>query len=89
MTKDVLVRLTVYAILLALTWRLSSECTETPSAFGDPFAAFSGESLQADLATGAATLSVPITVPPGRSGIQPKPALVYSSQTPNGMCGVG
>lgn len=62
---------------------------DTPSAVGDPFAAFSGESVQADLATGAATLSVPITVPPGRNGMQPKLALVYSSQNPNGMCGVG
>ena len=52
-------------------------------------APFSGESFQTDLATGAATLSVPITVPPGRKNIQPNIALSYSSNNSNGICGVG
>jgi len=48
-----------------------------------------GESFQTDLATGAATLSIPITVPPGRKNMQPKIALSYSSNNSNGICGVG
>ena len=48
-----------------------------------------GESFQTDLATGAATVSVPIVVPPGRKNMQPNLALSYSSNNPNGICGVG
>jgi hypothetical protein len=47
------------------------------------------ESFQTDLATGAATVSVPIVVPPGRKNMQPNLALSYSSNNPNGICGVG
>ena len=47
------------------------------------------ESFQTDLATGAATVSVPIVVPPGRKNMQPNLALSYSSNNSNGVCGVG
>ena len=47
------------------------------------------ESFQTDLATGAATVSVPIAVPPGRKNMQPQFALSYSSNNTNGICGVG
>ncbi|MFH1245215.1 MAG: SpvB/TcaC N-terminal domain-containing protein [Candidatus Omnitrophota bacterium] len=47
------------------------------------------QSYQTDLMTGAAVVNVPITVPPGRKGIQPAIALRYSSSNPNGICGVG
>ncbi|MCQ9206773.1 MAG: hypothetical protein NG740_02685 [Omnitrophica bacterium] len=47
------------------------------------------ESFQTDLATGAATVSVPIAVPPGRKNMQPQLALSYSSNNQNGICGVG
>jgi hypothetical protein len=59
---------------------------DSPSGAGSPFL---GESFQTDLATGAATMSVDITVPPGRKNMQPKLALSYSSNNSNGVCGVG
>jgi RHS repeat-associated protein len=54
-----------------------------------PIAFNSLKAFQADPFTGAATFSVPITVPPGRSGIQPGIALAYSSSGSNGICGQG
>ena len=39
--------------------------------------------------TGAATTSIPITVPPGRKGIEPKISLNYNSNSKNGWLGVG
>jgi len=47
------------------------------------------EAYQTDLFTGAATLSVPIEVPPGRRGIQPSLALGYASGSGNDWVGVG
>lgn len=47
------------------------------------------ESFQTDLATGSATANIPIVVPPGRKNMQPSLALSYSSNSPNGICGVG
>jgi len=47
--------------------------------------------LAADVAlhTGAATMSIPIEVPPGRAGIEPNLALSYNSYRGNGWIGVG
>ena len=50
---------------------------------------FLGESFQTDLATGAATLSIPVTIPPGRKNMQPSVGLSYSSNNSNGICGMG
>jgi hypothetical protein len=38
---------------------------------------------------GAANINIPITVPPGTAGMEPKLAITYSSQAPNGLLGVG
>lgn len=48
-----------------------------------------GEKFSADPFTGVATLSLPISVPPGRNGVQPQIALSYSSSSGNGIAGVG
>ncbi len=40
-------------------------------------------------AVGAASYSIPIEVPPGRIGFQPEIALFYSSQSKNGILGIG
>ena len=47
------------------------------------------ESFQTDLATGSATAGIPIVIPPGRKNMQPSLAISYSSNNPNGICGVG
>src|SRR3990172_2788183 len=41
------------------------------------------------LSTGAATINIPIEVPPGRLGIAPNISLTYNSYQKNGPLGVG
>ena len=42
-----------------------------------------------DLHTGTGNFTVPIALPPGRSGFQPELSLVYSTGNGNGVFGLG
>src|SRR5215475_15868377 len=48
-----------------------------------------GEKFSPDLYTGTGNFSVPLTVPPGRNGLQPQLALTYSTGNGNGPFGLG
>src|SRR5262249_29944826 len=48
-----------------------------------------GERFAPDLHTGTGNLSIPIALPPGRNGFQPKLALTYSTGQGNGPFGLG
>ena len=48
-----------------------------------------GETFSPDLFTGTGNFTVPIAIPPGRSGFQPGLNLVYSTGNGNGPFGLG
>lgn len=48
-----------------------------------------GEKFTADLHTGTANFSVPLSIPRGRNGFQPQLVLSYSSGNGNGLFGMG
>lgn len=48
-----------------------------------------GEKFSPDLHTGTGNFTVPISLPPGRNGFQPKLSLVYSTGNGNGLFGLG
>ena len=48
-----------------------------------------GESFTPSLSAGTGTFSVPITLPPGRAGVQPSIGLAYSTSGGNGNVGLG
>jgi len=47
------------------------------------------QKLAVDSNTGAASTSIPIVIPTGRTGMQPNLSLIYNSNSPNDMLGVG
>ena len=61
----------------------------SPSDIGGAFSSLMKASFKTDLATGSATLNVPIVAPPGRKNVQPNIGLSYSSGNSNGICGMG
>src|SRR4051812_18227096 len=48
-----------------------------------------GETFRPDLQTGTGNLTIPIEVPAGRNGLQPRLDLVYSTGNGNGPLGLG
>lgn len=48
-----------------------------------------GETFSPDLHTGTGNFTVPLTLPPGRNGFEPKLSLVYSTGNGNGPFGLG
>src|SRR5512145_3446160 len=48
-----------------------------------------GEKFSPDLHTGTGNFTVPLALPPGRNGLQPQLALVYSTGNGNGPFGLG
>lgn len=48
-----------------------------------------GEKFSPDLQTGTGNFSIPIAIPPGRSGFQPQLQLTYSTGSGNGPFGLG
>ncbi|MFI5297732.1 MAG: toxin TcdB middle/N-terminal domain-containing protein [Polyangiales bacterium] len=66
---------------------VSSQAITTPSGSGKVQGW--GESFSAQLSTGVATFSVPLTLPDARGGIDPSLGLSYSSSGAHGIAGVG
>ncbi len=48
-----------------------------------------GETFSPDLYTGTGNFNIPLALPPGRNGFEPKLSLVYSTGTGNGPFGLG
>ena len=68
---------------------MGTEISSGSAGSGSSLSPLLSESFQTDLATGSANANIPIVVPPGRKNMQPSLALSYSSNNPNGVCGVG
>lgn len=75
---------TLLLLILALPNGAMAGETDTEMPMGSV-----GGEVRADLFTGTATTSIPISVPPGRQGVQPQLALVYGSANGNGWVGMG
>lgn len=72
------------ACLLAM---LASVAMLLQTAWASPVGTIPGSFAVSE--TGAATYTLPIAVPPGRAGMEPKLALAYTSQGGNSLLGVG
>ncbi|MBR9728086.1 hypothetical protein G3R48_08830, partial [Shewanella intestini] len=82
-------------VTLPPAWRQTKQITVTDAGGSDSepsqtvdlsTAALKG---QASVSGGQASYQIPIDLPPGRGGIQPKVSLSYNSQSGNGVAGVG
>ncbi|MCP3943326.1 MAG: hypothetical protein GY710_17825 [Desulfobacteraceae bacterium] len=68
---------------------LDASITSTQKGTGDTSTQVSSSTVNTSLFTGAATAAIPILIPPGRAGMQPKIALNYNSYQKNGWMGMG
>ena len=97
--KPTITRLRSYLLIASILWSgalqfagaQQSVDQSSDNGLMAPGSGAGGQSLdyQADLFSGRFTYSVPIRVPPGRQGSEPKLALGYNSAAGNGWCGVG
>jgi RHS repeat-associated protein len=81
-------RLVASLLLLTALGGAAGAFAQAPSP-AMPDAGFSAEVFHSDLFTGAATFAVPLSLPPGVSGMTPSITLSYNSGAGNGWLGVG
>ena len=90
MKKMILATVLIFSLLARVGFAAQGGVSDAnPGGVTGSMSPFLGESFQTDLATGAATMGIPITIPPGRKNMQPSLALSYSSNNGNGICGIG
>lgn len=89
MKKTILITIFILSLIAKAGYAQEAPNATPGEGVSGSTASFLSESFQTDLATGAATMTIPITIPPGRKNMQPKLALSYSSNNANGICGVG
>lgn len=82
-------RLVLGSISLVKRWLIALVATWIALGFASVFAQMGTPSGGQVSPGGAFTYSIPIRLPPGTSGVQPKLSLDYSSQSGNGIAGMG
>ncbi len=79
----------LFFLAFLLSFHLENSHAAAPPESEVPASAGSSAVLSDPVSTGAAAISIPIKVPPGRKGIAPNVSLTYSSGRGNGWVGVG